>query len=317
MKKSSMFLALLLAPAVAAALFQGCAGGNTVSPDGSGGSNNSGSGGSSNNSGSGGSSSNGSGGHVGTGGSTSSGGITGSGGHTGTGGTTTAGSGGTTAGSGGHAGTGGTTTTGTGGATTTGTGGTTTTGTGGTTTTGTGGSSTPPGGITFKDGFGMSGTWMGYAFTGTFGTGATVSPICPTPCFMGAGATVCAMGSVPASTSAGAFLGWNLGQTTAGGTTPTVTTTGTGLNIQVTGTPTSGLRAQVGDGTTNWCATLPAGGQGMIPWSSFSTVCYNTSDPTNKAYTVGTPITNVEVLVPGTAAAATPFNFCLTGAASY
>jgi hypothetical protein len=101
----------------------------------------------------------------------------------------------------------------------------------------------------------------------------------------------------------------------AGGTTPTVKTTGTGLAVQVSGTPTTGLRAQIGDGTTTWCANMPSL-TASIPWSMFNTVCYNPSDPTAKAYTVGTPVTNLQIVVPGSNTA-TSFNFCLVGASPY
>jgi hypothetical protein len=122
---------------------------------------------------------------------------------------------------------------------------------------------------------------------------------------------------VPANSSAGAFLGWNLGQTTAGGSTPpTVKTSGTGLAIQVSGMPTTGLRVQIGDGTTNWCATLP-GQTASIPWAMFSTICYNTTDPKNKFYSAGTPITNLQVVVPGVDGTAITYNVCLVGASSY
>jgi hypothetical protein len=168
------------------------------------------------------------------------------------------------------------------------------------------------------DGFGMNSSWMGYAFTGVYpatGGAATVSPVCPTPCFKGT--TACAKGTTPAADSDGAFLGWNLGQTSAGGTTPTVTTKGTGLAIQISGTPTSGLRVQIGDGTTSWCASL-TGLSASIPWSSFFTACYApVSDPTRKPYSVGTPITNLQILVPGASGMAKTFDFCLVGASSY
>jgi hypothetical protein len=168
-------------------------------------------------------------------------------------------------------------------------------------------------------GFGMNSSWMGYAFTGNYPstTQGTISPVCPKPCFDMTSTTACVMGSVPATTSDGAFLGWNLGQTSAGGTAPTVKTTGTGLAIKLSGTPSSGLRVLISDGTSDWCADL-TGLSASIPWSSFFKLCYNpVNDPGRTAYSVGTPISQLQVLVPGKVTAATAFNFCLVGASPY
>ena len=162
----------------------------------------------------------------------------------------------------------------------------------------------------------MAAPWTGYAFTGTYGTGVSVTPTCPTPCFASTSTTACAMGSVPANSADGAFLGWNLGQPSTGGATPTVTTSGTGLAVEISGMPSSGLRVQVGDGTTTWCADL-MGLSASIPWSTFNTLCYMPADPKAMAYRVGTPITNLQILVPGTANGAVSFNFCLVGASQY
>ena len=53
----------------------------------------------------------------------------------------------------------------------------------------------------------------------------------------------------------------------------------------------------------------------MIPWAMFNTKCSNTAAGT--AFPVGTPITALQIVVPSSATAALPFNFCLVDAHSY
>jgi hypothetical protein len=165
------------------------------------------------------------------------------------------------------------------------------------------------------NGFGMGGTWKGYVYTGTFGTTATISPTCGTggACFMSAGAAVCASGTVAADTTynSGALLGWNINQamstSSASTTVAPVATTGTGLTISFTGTTTN-VRVQITDGTTNWCANA-TGTMMTIPWTMFNTKCWDPSS--GMAYTAGTPITAVQLVMPADSMMARPFNWCL------
>ncbi len=306
MKKSSTLVASLLIPTLAAALgAPSCAGGETATGTGSGGSTATGSGGRA---------------------------ATGSGGFTtfGSGGSTVSGSGGgTTSGTGGRVGSGGSTF-GTGGGTTFGTGGGTTFGTGGATTTGSGGATVSTGALTVMDGYGMSGTWMGYAYT--FVGPATGSKATIAPATFMAMTTLCASGMITADTTYAsvAGMGWNINQ--AKGTTAveppimTVATSGTGLAISVgsvtglTLAPGAGsqLRAQIKTAAGDYCAAIPAAGTSMIPWAMFNTKCWNTAETGAAPFTAGTAIKAVELVIPSTAAATIgPFNMCLVDAKPY
>jgi hypothetical protein len=167
---------------------------------------------------------------------------------------------------------------------------------------------------------------MGYAysFTGPMtGSKATVMPAS----FMTA-TSLCVTGSItpdPAYASV-AGLGWNIAQTIA--TAPaigTIATSGTGLVVNVamvTGlTLTQGggsqLRAQIQNATTSWCAPIAASGVSMLPWSTFNTKCYDTTQAGAAPYTVGTPLTAVQLIVPSAVTAIGPFNFCLADAHQY
>lgn len=312
MKTSSPILVSILIPTFAAALgAQSCAGGETAVGMGSGGSTTSGSGGRVI-TGSGGSTS------FGSGGSTTT---------TGSGGSTSFGSGGsTTSGSGGRAATGsGGSTFGSGGSTF-GSGGSSF-GSGGSTTTGSGGSPVSTGALTVMDGYGTSGTWMGYAYTFTGPATGSKGTIAPAN-FMGM-TSVCAMGMITADPMylSVAGLGWNINQ--AKGTTAaeppimTVATSGTGLEVNVTVTGLtlaagsgSPLRAQI-KASADYCAPIAASGVSKIPWSMFNTKCWNTAETGAMAFAAGTAIKAVELIVPSTTTAVGPFNICLVDARPY
>jgi hypothetical protein len=163
------------------------------------------------------------------------------------------------------------------------------------------------------DGYGMSGTWKGYAYT-FGGSTATISPGCDTagtmPCFKMAGANLCASGTLGADTTyhSVAGVGWAINQEKAApNPVDTVAPTGTGIAVNVAG-GTAGLRVSITDGTTEWCAPLPASGMGTVPWASFNTKCW---DGSGTAYTAGTPIAKVQILLPSMAATALPFCICV------
>jgi hypothetical protein len=268
MKKSPSLVALLLSLFTAAAGVQACAGGMTSESDAGA-------------SGSGGSSVQGSGGQV------------------------TTGSGGRAAGSGGQV------TTGSGGAVTTGSGGAVTTGSGGA------GSSvscgTSPDHAGAANGYVTAAPWMGYAYT--FGPAGSVQPVCgaSATCYANSMKKLCAMGTVPMDTtfSASSGFGWNIAQASGSMTPMTAVPTGTGLTINAPGAAAN-MRVQLnnGSGTSagRWCAPMPAGGSGTIPWASFKTECWGTS---GTAYAMN-PIVAVEIVVPSSDTAATPFCFCVT-----
>jgi hypothetical protein len=191
-----------------------------------------------------------------------------------------------------------------------------TAGTGSTPTAGTGSSSTCPtpyaGALAtdsaiFTSGYGQSttGSWKGYGFTFKYGT-ATITPGNGTGCFEAK--KFCASGSVPASDSAGAGLGWNLNQAQGTSTTTAVAVT-TPVKISVAGLP-AGSRVQLSaSATVQYCYTLTAAmTSATIPLASFKTECWGTE---GVAYDGTTPIEAIQVVIPGAAAAAKTFDFCV------
>jgi hypothetical protein len=169
-----------------------------------------------------------------------------------------------------------------------------------------------------------SGTWHGFAYTGFFPSGATtvsISPACTyitDPCFETSGSQICVSGTVPGDSTgqSGAFVGFNLSQAnTVGATALPVVTGGTGLSVSVTGTPASGLRVTIAadsTGAVTYCANLPSGGTGTIPWSQFNSKCW--APGTGTPFTAGNSIVAVQITIPS-GPTSTSFDFCLTDAA--
>jgi hypothetical protein len=167
------------------------------------------------------------------------------------------------------------------------------------------------------DGYGMNTAWMGYLYTGKWGT-ATIAPLTPTMMFP-TGKQICASGTVPADAlgGAGALIGWSLSQAKTSMTPGTWMPTGfAGISITLS-TAVTGARVQIEDATQKltWCATM-SGATAKIPWSMFNTTCWDTSNPASAAYSGTTPLRDVEIEVPS-AAVATNFNFCWIDAAPY
>ena len=191
------------------------------------------------------------------------------------------------------------------------TGGSGTTPTAGTTSTGT--CATPYAGALatdstiFTGGYGQSttGMWKGYGFTFKYGT-ATITPGTGNGCFEAK--KFCASGSVPASDSAGAGLGWNLNQA-QGTSSTTAVAVKTPVTIKVAGLP-AGSRVQLSaSATVQYCYTLAAAmTTATIPLASFKTECWGTE---GVAYDGVTPIEAIQVVIPGAAAAAKTFDFCV------
>jgi hypothetical protein len=221
----------------------------------------------------------------------------------------------------GSSGSGGQVTTGSGGRAV-GSGGQVTTGSGGRVTTGSGGAgstvscSTSPDHPGAVNGYVTAAPWMGYAYTASYGTMVTVSPMCDAagalPCYKNAAAKLCMMGTVQADTGSGAIFGWGLSQSMAGGAKAPVTVTGTGVMVNAPGMTTA-MRIQITNGTTEWCAQVPTANTAMIPWSMFKTLCYGT---TGTPFAMTTAITDVQILVPG-GSAVQNYCFCVQGISTY
>jgi hypothetical protein len=159
-----------------------------------------------------------------------------------------------------------------------------------------------------------SGAWHGYVWTSAEGMGSTITPMDFKA--QTTGMPRCVKGSVAATTdySGIAMLGFNLNQPSGGSALMTVTPSKAGVLIAVTNTAGSPLRFQVtaGDGATQqrWCASVTGSG-GFIPWTSLNTACW---DGSGTAYNKE-PISAAMLLVPGTTAAAVPFDFCVNSLA--
>jgi hypothetical protein len=163
----------------------------------------------------------------------------------------------------------------------------------------------------FMAGFGKStvGMWGGYAYTYKYGTMATVTPGMGTSCF--AGKKMCASGTVPMLDTDGAGLGWNIAQM-MGSTTMTTAPITTPVVLKFVGV-TAGMRVQLSaPAMVSYCYTLTAAeataGTATIAPASFKKACW---DATTAVAYAGEPIEAIQVAVPGGAAAAPTFDFCL------
>jgi hypothetical protein len=155
------------------------------------------------------------------------------------------------------------------------------------------------------------GAWKGHAapYFGGFG-----SQLIAPPDFDTAGSSLCVAGAVGASSDiqSQAGIAWNVNQAmTTGAPTMSVAPTGTGLSIDAPGTTTA-MRVYLSDGTTSWCAYLPAAGGGRIPWSSFNTECWPGGQGTPYAMQ---PLVQVLIGAVADETVATCFCFCIVSIA--
>jgi len=168
-------------------------------------------------------------------------------------------------------------------------------------------------------GYFTSGTWKGFAWTATFGTGNTITPAN----FAGvADWPFCAKGTVKgvADGSNGAMVGWNLNQDKVkDAPLATVTPSKAGVTVNIKANSTAQLRLQIqaADGETNalhrWCAEIGTGGDKIfVPWASFNTECWPGGKGT--AYDGTTPLAQTIVQVPSTTTDVN-FDFCVNSIA--
>jgi hypothetical protein len=185
---------------------------------------------------------------------------------------------------------------------------------------------TGTGTLVAMNGFVTSGTWKGYASTFTSGTTTVITPVCDAAgtaaCFQAAGAKLCAMGTVAAdlSSASSAGLGFNVNQAMAtSAVSPvkgSIAASGTGLALSVTGY-IPGMRAQIQNAAgMRWCAALTTA-VASIPWSMFNTMCYAVPQPAAGAFVTGTPIADVEIVIPSQTTLPVQFDFCLLDAHQY
>jgi hypothetical protein len=178
--------------------------------------------------------------------------------------------------------------------------------------------STPPttGFFVAAGGYVTSGTWQGFAWTGTDSAASTIQPADYSAALGGGG--LCATGTVAGTSdySAVAMLGINLNQPNEDPTPAPATWTpppsSLGIGFEINNFVGSDLRIQIqapgGDTNANlrFCAEI-SNGAGTVAWSRFNTACW---DGSGTSYNGTTPLEAIMVLVPG-AMTETAFDFCL------
>lgn len=183
---------------------------------------------------------------------------------------------------------------------------------------GTGGTTleSPPG--FFVNGYLTSGPWLGWVFTfaDSSGLGTTVSPQCAASCTPAWGAQACVNGTVAQDPTSGTFIGLAFHvNDPMDGEVGTWNVTGEGIFVSVSNPPPSArLQLQEPDTTSNdqrYCANLPATGTGLIPFSDLKTYCWGDPEHPSKELQEDTLIHEAAIIVPGSSAGPTPFDFCL------
>ncbi len=127
----------------------------------------------------------------------------------------------------------------------------------------------------------------------------------------------CASGSVGKNSTyncwATAGFGVNQAQSGASGSSNSLALTGSSITVSYVNKGGSTLELQLYDGSNFWCSYLPSSTTPTtktIAFSSLNTKCW---DNTGTSFTSGTSITSVDLVVPGSAFAATPYDFCFLG----
>jgi hypothetical protein len=150
----------------------------------------------------------------------------------------------------------------------------------------------------------------GFISSATAGSGSSIALTYGTSNF-------CASGTVAANTTykswANAGFSVNQDQSGASGSSSSLVLTGSTLSIGYVIRGGSELEFQFYDGSDYWCYILPASPvptTATIPFSSLNTQCW---DGQGSAFTSGTAIRSVSLVVPGGNISPTPFDFCFLG----
>jgi hypothetical protein len=180
------------------------------------------------------------------------------------------------------------------------------------------GSSCTGSGLCCPENYCTMGSAHGYQFAysdrndGGGSSAQITSPSCVTGTAVGADCTTASSPDTCYSTHWGAGIGFNLNQATGEGTTPmNFTSAGSGGVTYAVDRLLSNVRMVVGDSTTDYCANLTAS-SGTIPWSGFSSSCWNTtgsylSGPPSKLVSV-----RFQVVADTSYAGFSSFDFCVT-----
>jgi hypothetical protein len=151
-------------------------------------------------------------------------------------------------------------------------------------------------------------TMNGYA-TSSASAGSSIGLTC-TP------STVCATGTVGASAaySTWATASFTVNQSKSGsGSTGQLALVGSTISVSYVNKGGSSLEFQLWDGSNFWCTYLPASKvptTATVPLTSLNSQCWNGQ---GTAFVSGTRITSVQLVVPGAATVATPFDYCFLG----
>jgi hypothetical protein len=152
-------------------------------------------------------------------------------------------------------------------------------------------------------------TMSGYVSSYVGGSGSSISLSYNETSF-------CASGAVGASSTynswAGAGFTVNQPQSGAGSTT-SLKLVGSSISVSYENKGSSRLELQLWDGSNYWCTYLPAAkgpNTVTVPLSTLNSKCW---DGSGTSFQSGTPITAVQLVVPGNATASTPFDYCFLG----
>ena len=182
----------------------------------------------------------------------------------------------------------------------------------------TGSDAAPPGAPTIDPNSGYAtvpaGTVVmtGYVTSSAGGSGSSISLTCNKDSF-------CASGAVGASTTYNSWTnaGFNVNQPQSGGSgsTGSLALVGSTMSISYVNHAGSTLELQLWDSSSSsyWCYYLPPSTSqttATIPLSGLNTRCW---DGSGSSFVSGTSITMVQLVVPGSATSATPFDYCFLG----
>jgi hypothetical protein len=151
---------------------------------------------------------------------------------------------------------------------------------------------------------------VGFISSATAGSGSSIALTYGTSDF-------CASGTVAANSTykSWANAGFSVNQDLSGasGASKSLVLSGSTISISYVNRAGSQLEFQFYDGSNYWCYMLPPSATPStktIPFSTLNTACW---DGSGSPFISGTAITSVSLVVPGSAASPTAFDFCFLG----
>jgi len=151
---------------------------------------------------------------------------------------------------------------------------------------------------------------MGFVTTNAGGSGTSIALTCTEDSF-------CASGTVGTSSTYNSWanVGFNVKQPESGGSGSlgSVPFVGSSITISYVNEGGSALQLSLWDGFNFWCFYLPPSkvpNTINIPFSKLNTSCW---DGTGSTFVSGTPVEMVQLTVPGSSSAPTPFDYCFLG----